>query len=314
MTELNIENYNIESIAGIEYFSNLESLNCMNNKIEDISNIKELSNIKTLLVADNFIEDIEAVSNLEKLEILNISHNNITDISPIKDLKNLEYPSINANPILDFSILCDKIDSMAMNEAKSLNLSISDSYIVNTKENMLNRYRNNEKAIGEMQKWVKANIKENMTELEKEYAIINHIIDKLEYVTDEETDSEVDLYKTYVEGKSVCFGYALTFQYLANFSGLESYQAATYLSAEEIDRGLTNHVWNIVKIDDKYYQLDITWADGMDGMADYRYINIGNKTMDELHNYELPIYKLEAYPETMADMPEEIQLKYQIFS
>ena len=45
VTDLNMENCNIENIAGIEYFKNLKVLNVMKNKIKDISNIKNLTNL-----------------------------------------------------------------------------------------------------------------------------------------------------------------------------------------------------------------------------------------------------------------------------
>lgn len=308
--ELNLENSNIENISGINFFKNLKSLNLMKNKIKDISDIEELTSLERLYLSDNVISDISPISNLKKLNTLNIAYNEITDISPIKDLNNIDYPFINGNPIVNFNILYNKIDLMSINFAKSLNLSNSDSYIVLEKENKRKLYKNNQIAIDKMKEWVNENINENMSDLEKEYRIINHILDRLEYAYDGNRAIEPDVYGTYINGNTVCFGYALIFQYLANFSGLESYTVRTNLSEEEISSGIENHTWNIVKIDNKYYQVDLTWADDT---LNYEYINISNKTMEELHNNLLPIFNLDAYPKTDIDMDKQIQFKYQSF-
>lgn len=311
VTELNMENCNIENISGIKYFKNLKSLNLMKNKIKDISDIEKLTNLEKLFLSDNAIYDISPISNLKNLSVLNIAYNEITDISPIKDLDNIDYPFINGNPIENFNILYDKIEMMSINSAKSLNLSNSDSYIVEEKESKRNLYKNNQIAIDKMKEWVNENINENMSDLEKEYKIINHILDRLEYAYDGNRASEPDIYGTYINGNTVCFGYALIFHYLANFSGLESYTVRTNLSAEEINSGIDNHTWNIVKIDNKYYQVDLTWADDP---LNYEYINVSNKTMEELHNNVLPIFNLDIYPKTNTDMDKQIQIKYQTYN
>lgn len=308
VVELNLENSNIENISGINFFKNLKSLNLMKNKIKDISDIEKLTSLERLYLSDNVISDISPISNLKKLNTLNIAYNEITDISPIKDLDNIDYPFINGNPIVNFNILYNKIDLMSINFAKSLNLSNSDSYIVLEKENKRKLYKNNQIAIDKMKEWVNENINENMSDLEKEYKIINHILDRLEYAYDGNRAIEPDVYGTYINGNTVCFGYALIFQYLANFSGLENYTVRTNLSEEEISSGVENHTWNIVKIDNKYYQVDLTWADDT---LNYEYINISNKTMEELHNNLLPIFNLDAYPKTNIDMNKQIQIKYQ---
>lgn len=308
VTELYMENCNIKNIEGIEFFTNLKVLNIMKNKIKDISNIRELTNLERLFIGNNVVKDISAISNLKKLEVLNIGYNEITDISPIKDLEYIDYPFINGNPITNFEILYNKVETMSVNSAKSLKLSISDSYIIGEKARNTELFSKNQIAVEEMKKWVKDNIRDEMSDVEKEYKIVNHIMEKIEYVRGGEIAVETNVYDTYIEGKSVCFGYALIFQYLANFAGLENYKVQTNLSIEDIDNGLENHVWNIVKIDDKYYQLDITWADDT---LNYAYINVSNETMELLHNNQLPIFGIDAYPETNMDMPEEVQEKYQ---
>ena len=49
---------------------------------------------------------------------------------------------------------------------------------------------------------------------------------------------------------AVCQGYAYAFKYMMNKWGIECH----YVISEEM-----NHGWNIIKIDGKYYHVDVTW-------------------------------------------------------
>lgn len=309
--KLDLQEYEIENIAGIEYFENIEILNLMRNSIKDISNIKNLQNLKSIFLEKNQVSKIDAVSNLSKLEILNVGTNIITDISPIKDLKNLSGLVINGNPIENYEIIYNKIDEMSINNAKFLNVQENDDYIVSQRKHDKETYQKNITTVEDMKKWTEENIKTDMSDLEKEYKIINHILGRITYAY-ENRASEIDLYGSYEEGRTVCFGYALIFKYLCDFSGLECYQVGSNLSAEELQQGKENHVWNIVKIDDKYYQVDLTWADVHDNY-DYKYINVSNDTMEQLHYYDYKIFSIKSYPETKDDMDVNEQEKYYEF-
>lgn len=60
------------------------------------------------------------------------------------------------------------------------------------------------------------------------------------------------MYGTLVLGKSVCEGYARSYQYMLNELGIENYLC----SSTDLC-----HVWNIVKLNGKYYHVDITFDD-----------------------------------------------------
>ena len=72
------------------------------------------------------------------------------------------------------------------------------------------------------------------------------------------------MYGTLVLGKAVCEGYAKTYQYMLNELGIENYLCAS-------DK--MGHVWNIVKLDGKYYHVDITFDDS--GISGDGYSNTG---------------------------------------
>ena len=56
------------------------------------------------------------------------------------------------------------------------------------------------------------------------------------------------------EGKAICNGYAKTMQYICNEVGME----CLYIQAPDS----ANHAWNMVKIYDDWYCVDLTWLDG----------------------------------------------------
>lgn len=306
ITDLDLQDSYITNIAGLEYFTNLEELNLMYNGISEINTIKNLVNLKGLWLDTNFIKEISSISNLYNLEVLNIANNEVSDISPIIKLNHLGEPFLNGNPIINYDILINYVDRMVENDAKIIDLD--EEFIKERKKILLDLYTDNQAAVNQMKLWVENNIEDNMSDLQKEYRIINYILDKYQYETEDNSSSYINIYEMYNKGEIVCFGYSLIFQYLAKFSGLEGYRVYTNQSIDEIQEGFGNHVWNVVKIDNNYYQIDLTWAD--DEEYDYSYINISNSTMEDLHINKFPIYMLEIYNETNIDMPKDIQKKY----
>ena len=90
-------------------------------------------------------------------------------------------------------------------------------------------------------------------------AIHDYIIDHVEYDYDNyKNDAYLVKHATYsaaITGKTVCQGYAKYFYRLANKAGIEC----------RVVDGTANggrHAWNLVKIDGKYYYVDVTWDDG----------------------------------------------------
>ena len=59
------------------------------------------------------------------------------------------------------------------------------------------------------------------------------------------------VYGALVNKKAVCAGYAKAAQYLLQLCGIE----CLYVTSD-------THAWNMVKLEDKYYHLDVTWGDG----------------------------------------------------
>lgn len=68
-------------------------------------------------------------------------------------------------------------------------------------------------------------------------------------------------YSALVNGQTVCAGYARAFQYLLQQLGIPCYYCTGYAGE--------SHAWNIVALDDGYYNVDTTWDDTGNGTYDY---------------------------------------------
>lgn len=62
--------------------------------------------------------------------------------------------------------------------------------------------------------------------------------------------------------EAVCDGYARLFKTLCDFAGIESELVTGYATGYRTTIFRSNHTWNAVSIDNKWYLLDATWASG----------------------------------------------------
>lgn len=76
-------------------------------------------------------------------------------------------------------------------------------------------------------------------------------------------DMNQSAYSALVNGKSVCAGYARAYQYLLQQLGIPCYYCTGYSGGD--------HAWNIVKLEDGYYNVDVTWDDA--AAIRYEYFN-----------------------------------------
>ncbi|MDH4261904.1 MAG: hypothetical protein OEV78_02535 [Spirochaetia bacterium] len=107
------------------------------------------------------------------------------------------------------------------------------------------------------------------TDLEKIRAIYRWVTANIDYDTKsyfsgayEPTDSEY----VFQSGKSVCEGYSNLFDALAREAGIESVKISGFAKGYGYIQGSvddkTNHAWNAVKLNGKWYLIDTTWGSG----------------------------------------------------
>ena len=84
---------------------------------------------------------------------------------------------------------------------------------------------------------------------------INNDMSKIDYSED----------GTYTKGYGVCAGFSKVFSALYNGIGLEAHVIHGYTKRSIVQEKMpskTNHVWNSLKIDSKYYLIDVQWGSG----------------------------------------------------
>ena len=124
------------------------------------------------------------------------------------------------------------------------------------------------------------------------------------------TNYDVDTYKQYMQdytsitnfkpftpynvgngGVAVCEGYSKAASFILNYLGIET---------RVVTSAMQNHAWNIVKIGDKWYNLDITWNDEDGGNHDIseKYLLKSNDALVSMSKSEHKILDEEGYDVT----------------
>ena len=109
------------------------------------------------------------------------------------------------------------------------------------------------------------------TNYEKEKYVHDAIIEGTTY--DKNASMNQSAYSALVNGKTVCAGYARAFQYIMIKLNIPAY------FCEGDANG--NHAWNIVKLSDGYYNVDLTWDDS--NIVTYQYFNGTDSDFDPTH-------------------------------
>ncbi len=93
----------------------------------------------------------------------------------------------------------------------------------------------------------------------REKYVHDALIEKVVY--DVSAPMDQSAYSALVNGRSVCAGYARAFQYVMQRLGIPTY----YVSGSSGE----DHAWNIVKLGDGFYNVDVTWDDADPASYDY---------------------------------------------
>ena len=148
-----------------------------------------------------------------------------------------------------------------------------------------------ESAVSQKVTWVVNNcINSSMTQLQKAQVLHDWLIDNAYYDTTLSAPNTYEAAGVLLNGTGVCDSYTKAYILLLEKAGIESKRIAGKTLKEDGTR--ESHSWNIVKIDGKWYQVDVTWDDPVDpgnltakksGLENHMYFMASKRFMNEDH-------------------------------
>lgn len=139
-------------------------------------------------------------------------------------------------------------------------------------------------------------LKDGMTDYEKEKAIYQWVVARVDYDYDHydklegaSLDSSTP-YNPLINGKGICLGFATTFQLLADLAGLESIIVVGTAFGDE------DHAWNMIRLNGEWYCLDATWDDNAGKPMFWSYFNVTSQHMTQTRHH----WDTDAYPTATA--------------
>ncbi|WP_404429665.1 leucine-rich repeat domain-containing protein [Sutcliffiella horikoshii] len=102
---LELSEYGITSLEGLQHAINLKGLNADHNNITDVSPLSDLTQLTHLNLWNNQINDISSLENLTYLTYLDLDTNNVSDITALENMDLLEILWLKDNPVTDISLL-----------------------------------------------------------------------------------------------------------------------------------------------------------------------------------------------------------------
>lgn len=111
--------------------------------------------------------------------------------------------------------------------------------------------------------------------LNSNYEKEKYVHDAIIKIADYNLNSQMNqsAYSALVNGSTVCAGYARAFQYIMIELKIPTYYVTGYSNGD--------HAWNIVKLSDGYYNIDLTWDDT--NPTSYKYFNLTDADITNSH-------------------------------
>ncbi len=154
-----------------------------------------------------------------------------------------------------------------------------------------------------------SDIMEGIPDTDDEYQIVKYfyeiVISGTEYAMD--SSDHQNICSVFLNGKSVCQGYAKAFQYLLHQAGMES--GLVIGTVKDGD----SHAWNLVSVNGNWYYVDVTWGDAhyllgegdenktvtRNGFVNYDYLCVTTEQLCKTHTIQMPVTMPQC--DTMAD-------------
>ncbi len=160
-------------------------------------------------------------------------------------------------------------------------------------------YKYSDEKILEMQKAIEEEAKrvlDGVTPQMTEYETVKYFHDYLasNVVYDETANNCRDIYGVFVDKKAICGGYSKAFSYLCDKVGIETVTVTGDADGEA-------HMWNMVKIDGQWYNIDVTYAvteSELGNYVRYDYFCVTDEMLADSRSIYEQIY---TYPKATAE-------------
>ena len=131
-----------------------------------------------------------------------------------------------------------------------------------------------------------AGIDHSMSDWEIELYFHDYLCSTVDYVN---AANSHNAYGALIEHKAVCEGYAEAFQLLLERAGIPTFTAIG--DSVDPNSGTTvGHEWSYVKLDGKWYNVDVTWDDHSETF--HQYFNVSDAVILEDHDVDPTTYAL----------------------
>lgn len=146
-------------------------------------------------------------------------------------------------------------------------------------------YRREKQELENIKKEIIANLSDIGDEWQTELEIHDYIIDNCDYKIEEKDYSYSSAYGALVNRQAACEGYSKAAKLLLDEAGIESGIVCGTATSQKNET--SSHMWNAVKINNRFYHLDCTWDDPVNDngmkMRMYSYFNVSDEMISASH-------------------------------
>lgn len=139
-----------------------------------------------------------------------------------------------------------------------------------------------------------------------DYIIKNCIYNKEAIDKDILTEDDFSVYGVLVKGKGVCEGYAKTFKMFMDIAQIDCIIVTGTAGSENV-----SHAWNMVKLDNDWYHIDVTFDDPYPEIGEvvYLYLNVTDEIIKKDHNWNINVT-----PQADATIYDYVLMKGDIYT
>lgn len=157
------------------------------------------------------------------------------------------------------------------------------------------------------------NIEMNSLSIDNDYEKLKFFYDWIIEHTEYESNSySQDMRSVFLKNSSVCAGYSRAFQYLCEKSNMECTYVPGYVKNNE------KHAWNLVKLSDQYYWVDVTWGDPLyageqNNEINYNFFLVDDEELFQTHVIENPLEMDFYFPKCLDNSLNYYRLNHSYF-